>query len=318
MKQILKYALMILILYIFPPIGVILFLIGGIKIYSNIYFKSESFLSIKDNLNNYVVECNELNDHIEQLRSISANIIHTDYGEAIYNNVGQYNYKRTKLSDAKYTPYVYDCSSSICNSARQQPFKYICKYFNINEDEESLNKFENMLNSFCAAEEGKNLMQDKLNNLDIELNKSIPWIIRIFSKKQLMENLNIKPFEINEIFYPTFSFRYISPGGKSGSQFDILMDIPMLERFIIYLSEKVNNKKEKQYQRKLMTPKLRKYIIQRDNFTCCKCGNSIYKEPNLLLEVDHIIPVSKGGLTEENNLQTLCWKCNRSKGSKIE
>ncbi|HJB68761.1 MAG TPA: HNH endonuclease [Candidatus Fournierella excrementigallinarum] len=36
-----------------------------------------------------------------------------------------------------------------------------------------------------------------------------------------------------------------------------------------------------------------------------------------MLEIDHIIPVSKGGRTEEDNLQTLCWKCNRSKGDKI-
>ena len=58
-------------------------------------------------------------------------------------------------------------------------------------------------------------------------------------------------------------------------------------------------------------------IKNRDNFTCCSCGNSIYDEPNLLLEIDHIIPVSKGGYTTEENLQTLCWKCNRSKGNKF-
>ncbi|MBR4344017.1 MAG: HNH endonuclease [Lachnospiraceae bacterium] len=70
-------------------------------------------------------------------------------------------------------------------------------------------------------------------------------------------------------------------------------------------------------QRMLMTKKLRDYIKNRDNYTCCNCGNSIYNEPNLLLEIDHIIPVAKGGFTEEKNLQTLCWKCNRSKGDKI-
>lgn len=69
-------------------------------------------------------------------------------------------------------------------------------------------------------------------------------------------------------------------------------------------------------QRTLMTCKLRQKIKERDNFTCCHCGNYIYKEPNLLLEVDHIVPIAKGGYMIEENLQTLCWVGNRHKGSK--
>ena len=65
-----------------------------------------------------------------------------------------------------------------------------------------------------------------------------------------------------------------------------------------------------------MTSKLRKKIKERDNYTCCHCGNSIWKEPNLLLEVDHIVPVADGGYTVEDNLQTLCWVCNRHKSKK--
>ena len=72
-----------------------------------------------------------------------------------------------------------------------------------------------------------------------------------------------------------------------------------------------------QEQRSLMTKKLREFIKHRDNFTCCLCGNSTHVEPNLLLEIDHIIPVAKGGETVEDNLQTLCWKCNRAKSDKI-
>ncbi|MBR2352886.1 MAG: HNH endonuclease, partial [Clostridia bacterium] len=34
------------------------------------------------------------------------------------------------------------------------------------------------------------------------------------------------------------------------------------------------------------------------------------------LEVDHIIPVSKGGKSTLDNLQTLCERCNRGKGTK--
>lgn len=47
-------------------------------------------------------------------------------------------------------------------------------------------------------------------------------------------------------------------------------------------------------------------------------GFSTADEKNLLLEIDHIKPLSKGGITAEDNLQTLCWKCNRTKGAKIE
>lgn len=35
------------------------------------------------------------------------------------------------------------------------------------------------------------------------------------------------------------------------------------------------------------------------------------------LEVDHIIPVSKGGKTVMTNLQALCWDCNRGKSNKL-
>lgn len=72
------------------------------------------------------------------------------------------------------------------------------------------------------------------------------------------------------------------------------------------------NKMNRKYKNGLT---LREYILSRDNYTCKKCGLSRYKEPHLLLEVDHIVPVSKGGSSIEGNLQTLCWQCNRSKSN---
>ena len=66
-----------------------------------------------------------------------------------------------------------------------------------------------------------------------------------------------------------------------------------------------------------MTNNLREQIKRRDEYKCICCGASLKDEPHLLLEIDHIIPVSKGGKTVPENLQTLCWRCNRSKSNKL-
>jgi len=63
--------------------------------------------------------------------------------------------------------------------------------------------------------------------------------------------------------------------------------------------------------RKTISEKIRNRIFKRDNYKCKICGS---KDD---LVIDHIIPFSKGGITEINNLQTLCKSCNSKKGNKI-
>ena len=309
-------------LYIAPiPSLIAAILIGAVVVFlisfSIAYFHSERFFSIKNNIKHYIDDCNELNYHIEELRSSYLNFKRLDYGEAEFHNISRYNYKRGRIAEAKYAPNVYDCSKTICDSARKQPFKYVCKYFNIREDETSLEAFEEILNNFLAAEDGKKLLADYRQDILDSIAYDVPRIIRKLFPEKLERELGFDQFVFNEFYYPVFSFRYISAGGNAGTRFDVIMDIPMLERFINYLSARVQFRKSAAGQRQLMTPKFRQYIISRDNYTCQNCGNSVEYEPNLLLEVDHIIPISKGGLTTEDNLQTLCWKCNRHKGSKI-
>ncbi len=57
--------------------------------------------------------------------------------------------------------------------------------------------------------------------------------------------------------------------------------------------------------------RLRWRVLERDDFTCQYCGQSA---PSVVLGVDHIIPVSKGGSDDMSNLRTACWSCNRGKG----
>jgi hypothetical protein len=61
--------------------------------------------------------------------------------------------------------------------------------------------------------------------------------------------------------------------------------------------------------------RLQHMVMRRDNFRCCHCGRSPATHPGTFLEVDHIVPWSKGGQTVYSNLQTLCRQCNGGKGA---
>ncbi len=47
-------------------------------------------------------------------------------------------------------------------------------------------------------------------------------------------------------------------------------------------------------------------------YTCPKCGRKYRKSD---MDVDHIVPQSRGGSNSRYNLQVLCAHCNRSKGA---
>ncbi len=51
-------------------------------------------------------------------------------------------------------------------------------------------------------------------------------------------------------------------------------------------------------------------VFKRDNFTCRYCGR---KSPEVVLEVDHIVPCCEGGTDDQMNLAVSCWDCNRGK-----
>lgn len=75
-----------------------------------------------------------------------------------------------------------------------------------------------------------------------------------------------------------------------------------------------SDSKQKPSSRHQISKSMRFDVMRRDNFTCRLCG-AIGKDTPL--EVDHIIPHSKGGSATLDNLQTLCINCNRGKKAKM-
>lgn len=60
------------------------------------------------------------------------------------------------------------------------------------------------------------------------------------------------------------------------------------------------------------SPKLRMKILARDKRRCKICGASPANNEHVELHLHHIIPFANGGLTDENNLITLCHTCHKS------
>lgn len=76
----------------------------------------------------------------------------------------------------------------------------------------------------------------------------------------------------------------------------------------------INKRKSKKNKRRKRTnvPKgLRHEVFKRDGYRCVECGARV--DDGATLHIDHIIPVSKGGSNELDNLQTLCSDCNLNK-----
>lgn len=303
--------------FILIIIGIFSCIFIAYKIYVEIYFRSEKFLAIKKSIESHIDNCNDLNHYIEELKGSYVNIESYDYGTGTLSDDSRFNFQRKEWNNSLSKNQIYQCSASVCQNANSQPMKYLIKYFNIEKNEESLAKFEKVLNDFESVEQGTELIQNERETILGQISNEIPFLIRKYNNEKLTKKLGFESVDISHTYFPIFTFQYISAGGNSSTKCEIKLNIDNLNRLINYLNDEINWRKSVAGQRGLMTSKLRIEIKERDNFQCCICKNGTANEPNLLLEIDHIIPLAKGGITSYNNLQTLCWKCNRAKGSKI-
>lgn len=76
-------------------------------------------------------------------------------------------------------------------------------------------------------------------------------------------------------------------------------------------------KKRRKALRNEITHKLRFEILERDNYRCRYCGASPKDDESIKLEIDHIVPLDRGGTNDRDNLVTSCWQCNEGKKNKL-
>ncbi|MEV0586117.1 HNH endonuclease signature motif containing protein [Nonomuraea sp. NPDC050310] len=284
----------------------------------NRYFASEHFQALKAEVSSVVAEHNDVVDYIKEIRAqgsfeLGSSATGQHAHLASFENTSAWNYRRDR-NLAEYAPHVHNSSLQVVRNASADPIKYLMKYFAIKADQDTLADIQRVAADISRLEEAIANVGAREAEITTKINP--PAFILKYYREEFWGQIgaHLSPIEVP---YPQYKFQYISAGGNSAQTTTIELNTPTLEALAATLVDKIRWTKSAAGQRALMTTRLRSQIKERDNHTCLNCGVSLAAEPHLLLEVDHIIPVSRGGLSVPENLQTLCWKCNRAKGAKI-
>ncbi|MDP5277200.1 HNH endonuclease [Chengkuizengella axinellae] len=89
----------------------------------------------------------------------------------------------------------------------------------------------------------------------------------------------------------------------------ILFEADIFDEFKEFEEEIINNRL---YNKDInLWKEISRKVFERDDYTCFYCG-----EKGGLLEVDHMMPISRGGSNDLSNLTTSCRRCNRQKRDK--
>lgn len=279
------------------------------------YYNSDDFHKIKETCEVLMSTQREFNEYItEKVESISRL-----FGTRVVRNetVNDDEYQYIRPYKKAITPFNAEVSANVFASAENSPLNYVVKYFYTNKTmyPEQIQKLHLLVEELATLKEAKKIIE----NYKEEYQKylcNVPSYIIDQDEAGFYSRLGFANVD-ESVLVVEYKFSYTSGGGMAKRTFTIPMTEENIVELIRLLEGKLTASAFTKEQRALMTNKLRESIKKRDNFTCCNCKNSIYTEPNLLLEIDHIIPVSKGGYTVEDNLQTLCWKCNRVKSNKM-
>lgn len=152
---------------------------------------------------------------------------------------------------------------------------------------------------------------EKVKGLKISFKSFVKREEKIYKKKKLSPVLEVTIY---------CELSYTSPQGRNHYSKHDEYSTDFLEQLINLVIEELSYKKTLEFKKKMerlkMSDSLRYDVMMRDGFKCIICGATA--ADGVKLHVDHIIPISKGGLTEIDNLRTLCDRCNLGKSDKIE
>ncbi len=190
----------------------------------------------------------------------------------------------------------------------ENDIEYILKYYAQKECEPNFIPFKEIdrqkLNLTDIAKDivNKDLRRSEIRKYIDDLWNQEDGIIRIYFNKKMyfVRQLQIE-IDIVEGTYESYD-----------EIPKVVVEERKLSKLSLYDLEKVAPEKAREIKDKVYSS----YMNNEGLYYCNKCGyTSNFKG---MFQIDHIKPISKGGLTTLDNLQLLCSKCNKIKGDKLE
>ena len=166
------------------------------------------------------------------------------------------------------------------------------------EDKENIRPAE-ALEFFALLESPADFLKCRLNRLE-----------------QLKDEAEIELAKINSEY--DFLDKKLSLINNTNNFFDKVST----NQYIIGLKNNIYNtfgdeeEDEKQENVRTISGKTRLDVFERDDYRCQMCGRTV--EDGIKLHIDHIVPFSKGGSNEMDNLQVLCHECNLAKHDRMD
>lgn len=202
----------------------------------------------------------------------------------------------------KMSPFILNINVSnviLGSTAIRQKWQNNLKEYNINHE-----KFESDINYFLVSLQ---ILTDWVLKNEINIPETQLMTIALAAcNSGLDKKSKIEGILNNQLDFfkkGTFVSNMISELNKKSSMSDDTLKKYTYSKFFNIFSVVTKNGRT-------ISDSLRLEVLDRDNHECVVCKS---KDK---LEIDHIIPFDKGGLTIKDNLQVLCRKHNRQKGAK--
>lgn len=271
-------GILLLVIFIILPVAVFLLIVLPIIIVRHIYDKFVSEHSVA------IKELREINSRYT-FRKVKLDVLKHDYdNETFFNTISPQDYLTYQLQFTQKQVLQNISNASFNNEMFEQYSEEIKKIkFGSYDTDEVLNSDRLMLRAEKRV--FNKLTQDPVTE----------YLITVFLRFVRM-NGRVEDTK-GSVFYP--------------EKIKSIINRLNYKRGERYLDDKIWASLCR-VERGKVTNKMRFYIYDRDGHRCKMCHRRARD-----LEIDHIWPISKGGKSTIDNLQTLCHKCNAKKGNSV-